>query len=193
MLKTENIRSQFEILKQQISPHFLFNSLSTLHSMIRLQNPKSEQFVIKLSEMYRQLLVKRQLDFVTVREELSFVNDYIYMLNARFDKMLDITINIPEEIMNRIIPTFSLQLLLENCMKHNVVSYEKPLHIKISMSGSDAIAIENNIQAKVSHVEKSGYGLESLLKRYALLGSPDGVVVHSDAELFRVTIQLLKI
>ena len=77
MLHTENIRSQFEILKQQISPHFLFNSLSTLRSMIRLQNPHSEEYVIKLSEMYRQILIQRNIDTIPLKDELDFVNDYI--------------------------------------------------------------------------------------------------------------------
>ncbi len=191
MLKTENIRSQFEILKQQISPHFLFNSLATLHSMIQLNNPNSAMFVIKLSEMYRQLLVKRQQDLVTLKEELAFVNDYVFMLTARFDKMLKIKIDIPENIMQMKLPTFSLQLLLENCMKHNIVSEEKPLHIKIFTATPGTITVENNLQAKVTHGEKSGYGLENLDQRYNLLGYPDSVDVFSDDDTFRVTILLL--
>jgi two-component system, LytTR family, sensor kinase len=193
MLKTENIRSQLEILKQQISPHFLFNSLATLRSMIRLNNPNSEEFVIKLSEIYRQLLINRQLDAVTVREELSFVNDYIYMLKARFDKMLCITINIPEDLLSMKLPTFSLQLLIENCMKHNIVSSQKPLTIKIFSSSSHTIMVENNLQSKVSQVEKSGYGLENLDQRYNLLGWPDSVNVFTDDGIFRVTLNLLTI
>ena len=193
MLKTENIRSQLEILKQQISPHFLFNSLATLRSMIRLKNPNSEQFVLKLSEVYRQLLINRQLDAVTIKEELSFVNDYIYMLKARFDEMLCITIDIPENLLSFKLPTFSLQLLIENCMKHNIVSAHKPLKIKIFCPSVDTITVENNLQPKVSQVEKSGYGLENLDQRYNLLGWSDSVTVFMDKEMFRVDLKLLNI
>ncbi len=193
MLKTENVRSQLEILKQQVSPHFLFNSLATLRSMIRLHNPNSEQFVIKLAEMYRQLLIKRQHDVATVKDELNFVNDYIFMLNARFDKMLHITIDIPESLYELKLPTFSLQLLLENCMKHNIVSAEKPLRIKIFSSTPDTVTVENNLQSKFSQFEKSGYGLENLDQRYNLLGWPDSVTVFLDDDIFRVKLQLLNI
>jgi sensor histidine kinase YesM len=193
MLKTENIRSQLEILKQQISPHFLFNSLATLRSMIRLNNPNSEQFVLKLSEVYRQLLINRQLDAVTIKEELIFVNDYIYMLKARFDEMLCITIDIPENLLSLKLPTFSLQLLIENCMKHNIVSVQKPLKIKIFCPSADTITVENNLQSKVSQFEKSGYGLENLDQRYNLLGWSDSVTVLMDEEMFRVDLKLLTI
>ena len=193
MLQTENIRSQLEILKQQISPHFLFNSLATLRSMIRLNNPHSEQFVMKLSEIYRQLLIKRQLDSVTVRDELCFVNDYLFMLSARFEKMLSINIDIPDEILLLKVPTFSLQLLIENCMKHNIVSREKPLSIRIFCPTADTLAVENNLQAKVSQVKKSGYGLENLDQRYNLLGWPDSVTVNMDDNVFSVKLKLLKI
>lgn len=193
MLKTENIRAQYEILKQQISPHFLFNSLSTLHSMIRLNNPNSERYVIKLSEMYRQLLVKRNVDYMSLKEELAFVNDYIFMLNARFGEMLNIEIQIPEKMLSAMLPTFSIQLLLENCMKHNIIAKDKPLYIKIYSSQPAAITVENNRQSKISTVGKSGYGLENLNQRYELLGYSEGVIVSADEETFKVTIKLLDI
>jgi sensor histidine kinase YesM len=149
MLKTENIRAQFEILRQQISPHFLFNSLSTLRSMIRSSNKNAENFVIKLSDIYRLLLLNKERDTVTLKEELDLIEDYTFLLFARYENMLDIAINIPEFMFNHKIPSFTLQLLLENCVKHNIVSKEKPLHIKIYDSGINYISVENNIQPKV--------------------------------------------
>ncbi len=193
MLKTENIRSQYEILKQQISPHFLFNSLSTLHSMIRLNNPNSERYVIKLSEMYRQLLVKRNVDYMTLKEELAFVGDYIFMVSARFGEMLHIDIRIPDQMLSATLPTFSIQLLLENCMKHNIIAKDKPLYIVIYSAEPDTITVENNKQLKISTMGKSGYGLENLNQRYELLGYSDGVTVTEDDEKFKVTIKLLGI
>lgn len=192
MLKTENIRAQFEILRQQVNPHFLFNSLSTLRSMIRSSNKNSELFVIKLSEIYRQLLVRREKEVVTLKEELDFVNDYSYMLFARFEKMLAINIDIPECMMQLKLPTFSLQLLLENCIKHNIISKEKPLTIKIFNTDGVSITVENNLQPKLSSGEHSGYGLQNLVQRYTLLGHPDGIFVFSDDTVFRVKIKLLK-
>jgi len=192
MLKTENLRSQFEILRQQVNPHFLFNSLSTLRAMIRSKDPNCEEYVLKLSEIYRQLLVKRQQDLVSLKEELEFVHDYTFMLFARFGKMLKVTIDIPEELLRYQLPTFSLQLLLENCIKHNVISSEKSLEIKIFSSIADTVTIENRIQPKITREEHSGYGLENLVQRYRLLGLPDGVFIYSDDEIFRVRIKLLQ-
>jgi len=111
-LKTENLRSQFEILRQQVNPHFLFNSLSTLRSMIRSKDSNSEEFVLKLSEIYRQLLLKREKDTVTLKEELDFVRDYCFMLSSRFRENLKIQIDVAEELLVHRLPTFSLQLLL---------------------------------------------------------------------------------
>ncbi|WP_347839949.1 histidine kinase [uncultured Draconibacterium sp.] len=191
MLKTENIRAQFEILRQQISPHFLFNSLSTLRSMIRSSNNNAEEFVIKLSDIYRLLLLKKERDTVTLKEELELIDDYSFLLFARYEDMLSIDIDIPKNLLNHNIPTFSLQLLLENCVKHNIVSKEKPLHIKIYDSGINSITVENNLQQKVASGGDSGLGLENLIKRYELLGMPGGVNVFSDESVFRIKIKLL--
>ncbi|MGD9977962.1 MAG: sensor histidine kinase, partial [Bacteroidales bacterium] len=192
MLKTENIRVQFEILRQQVNPHFLFNSLSTLRSMIRLNSKNSEDFVIKLSEVYRQLLLKREKELVTLKEELDFIGDYSYMLFARFQNMLIIETSVPDDILNLRLPTFSLQLLLENCIKHNIVSQESPLRIKIFNTSSNFIIVENNLQPKISESVKSGYGLQNLVQRYSLLGYPDAVSVFSDENVFRVKVRLLE-
>ncbi|PWD97615.1 sensor histidine kinase [Marinilabilia rubra] len=191
MLKTENIRAQFEILRQQISPHFLFNSLSTLRSMIRSSNNNAEEFVIKLSDIYRLLLLKKERDTVTLKEELELIDDYSFLLFARYEDMLSIDIDIPENLLNYNIPTFSLQLLLENCVKHNIVSKGKPLHIKIYVSGINSVTVENNLQQKVASGDDSGLGLQNLIKRYELLGKPEGVNVFSDESVFRVKIKLL--
>jgi sensor histidine kinase YesM len=191
MLKTENIRAQFEILRQQISPHFLFNSLSTLRSMIRSSNDNAEKFVIKLSDIYRLLLIKKEKETVTLKEELELIDDYSFLLFARYENMLSIDIDIPENLLNYNIPTFSLQLLLENCVKHNIVSKEKPLHIKIYESGIDTVTVENNLQQKQVFSGDLGLGLQNLIKRYDLLGIPEGVQVFSDESVFRVKIKLL--
>jgi LytS/YehU family sensor histidine kinase len=191
MLKTENISAQFEILSQQISPHFLFNSLSTLRSMIRSSNKNAESFAIKLSDIYRLLLLRKERDTVSLKEELELIDDYSFLLFSRYENMLSIDIDIPDKLLNQNIPTFSLQLLLENCVKHNIVSKEKPLHIKIYDSGIDSISVENNLQQKVVTTGDSGLGLQNLIKRYDLLGVTEGIKVFSDESVFRVKIKLL--
>jgi two-component system LytT family sensor kinase len=105
--------------------------------------------------------------------------------------MLSIDIDIPENILNYNIPTFSLQLLLENCVKHNIVSKEKPLHIKIYDSGINSITVENNLQQKTVADKDSGLGLKNLIKRYDLLGITEGIKIFSDESVFRVKIKLL--
>lgn len=192
-LSTENIRAQFEILRQQVNPHFLFNALSTLRSMIRNGNKNSEVFVLKLSEIYRQLLLKREKELVTLKEELDFVNDYIFMLHARFENALIIHIEIPENLLNYKIPTFCLQLLLENCIKHNAISNENPLKINLFYTHPESLIIENNLHPKISQIEPSGVGLKNLGQRYHLLGEPNGIHVFSDETVFRVKIKLLNI
>ncbi|MGD9327349.1 MAG: histidine kinase [Cyclobacteriaceae bacterium] len=192
MLKTENIRAQFEILRQQISPHFLFNSLSTLRSMIRSSNKNAENFVIKLSDIFRLLLINKERDTVTLKEELELIDDYSFLLFARYENMISIDIDIPGYLQNRLIPTFSLQILLENSVKHNIVSKDRPLHIKIYDSGNYNITIENNLQQKVVTGEGSGLGLQNLIKRYEFLGIDEGVQIFSDESVFRVKIKLLE-
>lgn len=192
MLKTENIRAEFEILKQQISPHFLFNSLSSLRSMIRTSNSNAEEFVIKLSDIYRLLLANKERDTITLKEELEFVKDYSFLLFARYENMLFIEFDIPDKLLGMQIPTFTLQLLLENCVKHNIVSKEKPLHIRVCNSALDILSVENNFQQKIVSGEESGHGLQNLMKRYDLLGVSDGVQTFSDESIFRVEIKLFK-
>ncbi len=190
-LKTENIRAQFEILKQQISPHFLFNSLSSLRSMIRSSDKNAEHFVIKLSDIYRLILANKGIDTITLKEELEFIESYSFLLFTRYENMLKIDIEIPENLLKFKIPTFTLQLILENCVKHNIVSKEKPLHIKIYDSGVQSISVENNLQKKINTGEESGVGLQNLIKRYDLMGVSDGIQLFSDESVYRVKIKLL--
>lgn len=191
LLKTENLRAQFEALRQQVNPHFLFNTLSTLRSMIHSGKGNAELFVLKLSEMYRLLLSKRDKDVVTLAEELEFLDNYWYMLDARYENLLSIETNIPESFKSMFVPTFTLQILVENCIKHNVVSQEHRLYIKLYQSGKDFLIVENNVQPKWSVGESSGLGLNNLMKRYAFLGVKEAVSIFTDDTVFRVKIKLL--
>ncbi|HEV3411493.1 MAG TPA: histidine kinase [Puia sp.] len=190
-LQNENLRTRFEVLKQQVNPHFLFNALGTLRIMIREKDDRAEPFILKLSDLYRQLLGKNTTQTVTLDEELEFLRSYIYMLQARFESLLHIDIDVWPDSMNRKIPAFSLQLLVENCIKHNIISSAKPLYIRISQDREDAIMIVNNLQTKPSADESSGIGLDNLRKRYELLQIRDGVTIQKTDTTFSVTLQLL--
>jgi len=191
-LQNENLRTRFEVLKQQVNPHFLFNALSTLRIMIREKDDRAEPFILKLSDLYRQLLGKNTSQTVTLDEELEFLRSYIYMLQARFESLLHIDIDIWPDSLTRKIPAFSLQLLVENCIKHNVISSAKPLYIRIFQQQEDSIIIENNLQTKPSADESSGIGLDNLRKRYDLLQIHDGVNIQRTDTRFSVTLQLLQ-
>ncbi|MBP1619048.1 MAG: signal transduction histidine kinase LytS [Bacteroidetes bacterium] len=190
-LKTQNILSQFELLRQQVNPHFLFNALSTLRSMIHQKDSNSEEYVMKLSEVFRQLLQKKDKDVVTLEEELEFANSYIYMLLIRFEHLLNIQFEIDDEAKMLYLPTFSLQILIENCTKHNVISQSKPLHIRIHTPEKNKLVVENNLQPKQTKEENSGFGLSNLQKRYALLREKEGICISMDKDWYSVTLKLM--
>jgi hypothetical protein len=190
-LQNENLRARFEVLKQQVNPHFLFNALSTLRIMVREKDDRAEPFILKLSDLYRQLLGKNTAQTVTFDEELEFLQSYIFMLQARFESLLNIHIDTWPDIGARKIPAFSLQLLIENCIKHNIISSARPLYITILQQQADCIVIENNLQTKPAAEESSGIGLENLRKRYELLKIQDGVTIRRTETKFSVTLKLL--
>ena len=190
-LQNENLKARFEVLKQQVNPHFLFNALSTLRIMVREKDDRAELFILKLSDLYRQLLGKNTAQTVTFDEELEFLQSYIFMLQARFESLLNIRIDTWPDIGLRKIPAFSLQLLVENCIKHNIVSSARPLYITICQQQADRIMIENNLQPKPAAEESSGIGLENLRKRYELLHVQDGVTIRRTETKFSVTLKLL--
>ena len=191
-LQRENTEARFAVLKQQINPHFLFNALSTLRNMVRTNDPNTERFILKLSDLYRQLLKKSDHTTVTVAEELDFLQKYIFMLNARFEKMLTIGIEIWPESNTLKIPAFGLQLLVENCIKHNAISSVSPLEIKIFQETADTVTVTNNLQLKTYKEESSATGLKNLAHRYSLLHIPDAITIQQTEAHFSVTLKLIR-
>lgn len=194
-LLNENLQSRFDALRQQINPHFLFNSLGTLRTMVRPDNPDAEQFILHLSDVYRQLLNRKESTTVSVSEEIEFLRSYLYMLEARFEQMLQVTIDVAEEDMERRVPSFCLQLLVENCIKHNVVSSELPLVVRIyteeggeGLSTRRRLVVSNNLRLKTAPEPSSGTGLANLYKRYELLGVQSGVQARVTGERFEVSL-----
>lgn len=181
--------AKFESLKNQIDPHFLFNSLNVLSSLIE-ENPESAQkFTTSLSKIYRYVLEQRDKELVSVEEELAFAKTYMNLLKMRFEN--SITYELPLDFNNpeaRVVP-LSLQLLLENTIKHNVVSEKKPLHIRIYVENNYLI-IENNLQKKEVLQDRKGVGLQNIVNRYGLI-SERKVLIEESQEFFKVKIPIL--
>ena len=185
--KTET--AKFESLKNQLDPHFLFNSLNVLTSLIG-ENPKqAERFTTKLSKVYRYVLEQRNKDLVPIEEELKFAKTYMELLGMRFEEAVQF--NIPDNISNnelKIVP-LSLQLLLENAVKHNVVSTSKPLTINIYEEGS-YLMITNNVNPKEAIGKSTKIGLQNIADRYGLI-TEKGVKIENNNKTFKVGLPLL--
>jgi hypothetical protein len=181
--------AQFESLKNQIDPHFLFNSLNVLSSLIE-ENPESAQkFTTSLSKVYRYVLEQKDKELVSVAEELKFAKTYMNLLKMRFEN--SITFEIPEGFDNeeaKVVP-LSLQLLLENCIKHNVVSEAKPLHVKISIENNQLV-VTNNLQKKEVLSGRKGVGLQNIVNRYAIL-TKRTVLVEENEQEFKIFLPIL--
>ena len=169
-----NLGAQYELLKQQVNPHFLFNSLNTLKSMVDMQDPQSSDFILKLSDFYRFTLESRKMDLIPLREEIQILDSYVYLLKARFEDGFEVINEIDPKQLDSAIPPFSLQLLIENCIKHNIVSLDKPLQIKL-YTEDDFLVIENQIQLKRGALS-TGVGLDNINQRFMHL-------IHREIEI----------
>jgi len=180
--------AQFESLKNQIDPHFLFNSLNVLSSLIEENPENAQRFTTSLSKIYRYVLEQKDKELVAVEEELAFARIYMQLLVMRFEN--SISYELPENINEdaKVVP-LSLQLLLENCIKHNVVSSSKPLHIKISIEDNQLV-VENNWQKKEVLSEGKGVGLQNIVNRYGLL-TERKVSIIQDEKTFKVYLPIL--
>ncbi|MEO8235857.1 MAG: histidine kinase [Flavobacterium sp.] len=181
--------AKFESLKNQIDPHFLFNSLNVLSSLIEENPDNAQRFTTSLSKVYRYVLEQKDKDLVSVEEELSFAKTYMNLLKMRFENSL--TYELPTENINseaKVVP-LSLQLLLENTVKHNVVSEQKPLHIKIFID-KDYLVIQNNFQKKEVLQDRQGVGLQNIINRYGII-SKRKVLIEQNEKTFSVKIPIL--
>jgi sensor histidine kinase YesM len=181
--------AKFESLKNQIDPHFLFNSLNVLSSLIEENPENAQRFTTSLSKIYRYVLEQKDKELVTVQEELTFAKTYMNLLKMRFEN--SISFELPEDFNNdeaKVVP-LSLQLLLENTIKHNIVSEQKPLHIKIYIADNYLI-VENNLQIKEVLQDRRGVGLQNIVNRYALI-SERKVLIEENAAYFKIKIPIL--
>lgn len=190
MLKRENLKAQLNALKTQVNPHFLFNNLNTLSSIIPEDPKLAVDFVQQLSKVYRHILEVRDEQSIPLKEELDVMKAYAFLLQTRFGENLGININVPEEKMQRKIVPLSLQILMENAIKHNIVSSDKPLKIDV-FTENGRLLVRNNLQKKNQLSESTGLGLENIRKRCRLL-SDKKVEVIADENSFTVSIPLIE-
>ncbi|WP_299683214.1 histidine kinase [uncultured Dokdonia sp.] len=184
------VQAQLDALRNQAQPHFFFNTLNTLRDIID-QNSKDEakEFVDKLSGVYRFILESGNVNLISLRDELKFSQAYIHIQSERFGDNLQVQWNIPEAILNKMMVPMSMQLLLENAIKHNVVSRSKPLTVEVFIK-EDHVCVTNKMQAKSTKLPSTKLGLKNIEKRYALI-SNQPIKIKNDGEFFTVRLPLL--
>jgi LytS/YehU family sensor histidine kinase len=190
-LKVESIQGKFDALKNQLSPHFLFNSLTALKTLIQDSPDTAGQYVTHLSQVLRYSLTSNRHQLSTLREELDFIQSYMFMYKLRYGSNLNILINIPESLETYSLPPLTLQILVENAIKHNEISKHNPLVIEINPMSSDALIISNRIQEKLTPEEGTGIGLLNLSKLFTLLGKYELQVIR-ESGFFKVIVPLIK-
>lgn len=189
--KKKSIEAQFEALRNQINPHFLFNSLNVLSTLVYKNAEEADQFIQQLAKVYRYLINNQDKKVIRLVDELNFINSYIYLLNIRFKNNLNITNYIQEADYQYYVAPATLQLLLENAIKHNIVSQKNPL--KIEMTTIDGfIIIKNNSQPKPNQKESTKTGLSNIINRYNFLSNQSVEIIKAE-DFFTVKIPLIKI
>lgn len=191
-LRFANLTAQKQVLIQQLQPHFLFNALSVLKSLIKEDADKAEEYAIKLSNFLRYSVQAHNNDLVTLEQELKFTIDYIELQKVRFENSFTCTINsdIDKTVLQKKVPIYALQTLVENAIKHNGFTNKKILQVFIQISKTSIEVINNKIPK--STLEATGTGLQNLNQRYQLFSSNKIKIVNTDTE-FKVTINLLEI
>jgi len=189
----ESMRSQLESLKSHLDPHFLFNNLNILSSLIDKDKARSKVFLDKFAEVYRLLLRSRTEDLVTLREELDFIESYCFLIQTRFEDSIRFHIDIPSNLHRFLLPPLTLQMLMENAIKHTLITEKKPLSVHI-IAGHDhpSLVVSNTLNEKQNAMATtSGSGLENIRMRYRHFTSRDMEVEKTETE-FKVTIPLIE-
>lgn len=189
LLKKEMMTSKYNSLKSQISPHFLFNSLNTLTSLMYEDRDLASDFVSRLATCYRYILDNRETDLVSLEKEIQFLDSFIFMMKVRHDGAIAIHTNIETKPHKFVIPTLSIQMLVENALKHNYYSKEQPITIDI-YTKDDSLIVQNNMRKRSDSQASTQLGLANIKKRYAFY-TKTAVLIEDTGTEFRVTMPLL--
>jgi len=191
-LKEEKIQFQFEVLRNQVNPHFLFNSFNTLISAIEEDPKMAVEYVEYLSDFFRDIVNHRDKDVISLGEELNLLKTYFFLQQKRYGENLRMNINVEESLrQSTYIPPLTLQLLVENAIKHNIVSREKPLTISVESVNAERLVVRNNLNIRQTVQPGAGMGLQNIMNRYELL-SNQGISFESDQSDFIVSLPLIK-
>jgi two-component system, LytTR family, sensor kinase len=191
-LKTTTAQAELQMIKNQINPHFLFNNLNVLSALVMQNNAEANTFIEAFSQVYRYILSNQNKELVSLKEELEFIKPYIYLLEKRFGNGIHISINIAPEQEEKFIIPASLQMLIENAIKHNIATRIKPLYIDLHTNGNETFVIKNNLQLRDSVENSTEIGLQNIMKRYTLIGTREVIVEKNDLD-FVVTLPLLSV
>ncbi len=189
-IEQQRLESELANLRNQVNPHFLFNSFNTLMNMIETEPKKAPDYLQRLSDFYRKILDSDQRQVVTLAEELDSLDAYLFLQKQRFGNAIDMDIEVDEHTKASLIPSLTLQLLAENALKHNIVSQSSPLHIRVYLS-ENYLIFENEIAPKKETESGMGIGLQNIIKRYRVLFGSE-VVVEITEELFAVKLPIIK-
>ena len=190
-LKKENLQSQLEGLKGQVNPHFLFNSLNSLSSLISEDPEKAEKFLDEMSKVYRYLLRTNEDGLTTLDSEMDFIYSYFHMLKTRYGDGLDMETRIDDHYLPYQVPPLTLQMLVENAVKHNMILKNNPLKILIMTTNSGKLIVSNNLQRKDRMVSSNKVGLTNIVNKYRLMKKEE-ISVRDDGKEFAVVVPLIQ-
>jgi two-component system, LytTR family, sensor kinase len=189
-LKREAIALQYQVMQNQVNPHFLFNSLNALGSLIDIDPSKAKVFTRNLSLFYRELLYFKDKDLIPLTDEIDFVQKYVSLQKIRFGDNFKVDFSLKSSIKGDVIP-MSVQMMVENAVKHNIISMDRPLTVIIGQNDEFSLFIENNLQPRDSVADSNNMGLKNLSERYKYLSNKDLEILKTD-KIYRVTIPLIK-
>ncbi len=190
MLEKENVLSQYETLKTQVNPHFLFNTLNTLTTLIEEDPKKAVGFVEKTSDFLRSILSLKDLEMISLEHEKCIIETFCGLQKERFSENLKLEVRLSAESLKKNVPPLAVQMLIENAIKHNIISSDHPLSVMVSDCDASMICVSNNLQVKKEKSPSSGIGLENIRNRYSLLSGAN-IEVNVTDTCFEVKLPLL--
>ena len=190
-LKRSQLISQYSSLKHQLNPHFLFNSLNSLTALVYKDQDQAAEFIQHLSHTYRFVLENSEKELISLADEIRFTKGYLHLLQIRHGENLQVDLKLPEDE-DKMVAPLTLQLLLENAIKHNIVSKDKPLTVEMYLDEEERIVVKNNLQKKQGQIASTGLGLKNIQERYQYLANKI-VEVLENADSFTVNIPLLSL
>lgn len=190
--KRMSSQAELQAIKNQVNPHFLFNNLNVLSSLVLQNNTEANRFIEEFSKVYRYILNNQEKEVIELSTELHYIENYIFLLQKRFTEGLQVSIDVPLAYRNLQIVPAALQMLIENAIKHNIVSRHKPLLIDIQVYADNTLMISNNIQPKQTIEQSTGIGLQNIVKRYGFI-SDRKVVISNFKNSFTVILPLIAV